>query len=264
MFKDLTNKDVIMFTTDKNYIPFAKILVNSILKNSPNIKIVGRFVDCNDNDVQQFRKKINVILDKKDLCTKRNLTTSEGLYATDDFFYKNKTTIKPVKLFYSKLISYCSNIKFDTLLNLLNAGVHSVIYVDVDTIIRKDLTKLYIELNKNDFCFYKDKPYTEQIGGSTRLQGADFLYHGGLIGVSNNPKTKDILKNLTNIVHENIYDWDIDERILPKIINENVNILNVDITYKDEGLKAESHIWSGSGPTKFTDNLYIDECKKYK
>ena len=262
--EDLTNKDVITFTTDKNYMPFAEILVNSILKNSPNIKIVGRFVDCNDNDVQQFREKINVILDIKNLCTKRNLTTSEGLYATEEYYFKNQTNVKPVKLFYSKLISYCSNIKFDTILTLLDQDIRSIIYVDVDTIIRKDLTKLYSELNKNDFCFYKDKPYTEQIGGSTRLQGADFLYHGGLIGVSNNSKTKDIFKNLTNIVYENIYDWDIDERILPKIINENVNILNVDFTYKDEDLKAESHIWSGSGTTKFTDNLYIEECKKYK
>ena len=262
--EDLTNKYVITFTTDKNYMPFAEILVNSILKNSPNIKIVGRFVDCNDNDVQQFREKINVILYIKNLCTKRNLTTSEGLYATEEYYFKNLTNVKPVKLFYSKLISYCSNIKFDTILTLLDQDIRSIIYVDVDTIIRKDLTKLYSELNKNDFCFYKDKPYTEQMGGSTRLQGADFLYHGGLIGVSNNSKTKDIFKNLTNIVHENIYDWDIDERILPKIINKNVNILNVDFTYKDEDLKAESHIWSGSGTTKFTDNLYIDECKKYK
>ena len=153
--EDLTNKDVITFTTDKNYIPFADILVNSILKNSPNIKIVGRFVDCNDDDVQQFREKINVILDIKNICTKRNLTTSEGLYATEEYYFKNQNNVKPVKLFYSKLISYCSNIKFDTILTLLDQDIRSIIYVDVDTIIRKDLTKLYSELNKNDFCFQR-------------------------------------------------------------------------------------------------------------
>lgn len=262
--ENLTNKDVITFTTDKNYIPFAEILVNSILKNSSNIKIVGRFVDCSENDIQQFREKINVILDVKNLCTKRNLTTSEGLFATEEYYFKNQTNIKPVKLFYSKLISYCSNIKFDTILSLLEQDVRSIIYVDVDTIIRKDLTELYNELNENDFCFYKDKPYTEQVNCGKRLEGAEFLYHGGLIGVSNNSKTKNIFKNLTNIVHENIYDWDIDERILPKIINENVNILNVDLTYKDEKLREDSHIWSGSGITKFTSDLYIGECKKYK
>ena len=97
--EDLTNKDVITFTTDKNYIPFADILVNSILKNSPNIKIVGRFVDCNDDDVQQFREKINVILDIKNICTKRNLTTSEGLYELKSIILKTKPMLNLLNYF---------------------------------------------------------------------------------------------------------------------------------------------------------------------
>tara|TARA_R110002153_G_scaffold13431_2_gene49971 strand:+ start:4375 stop:5169 length:795 start_codon:yes stop_codon:yes gene_type:complete len=264
MFRNLVNKNIITFTTDKNYLPFAEILVNSIIKNSPDIQMVGRFVDCDTSDVQPFAKKINIIADNKNICKKKNLTTSEGLYATEDFFYNNKTSVKPVKLFYSKLISYCSNIKFETLSNLLNVGVQSVVYLDVDSIVRGDLTELYKELNKNDFCFFKDKPYTQQFEGGTRLEGSDFLYHGGLIGISNNYKTKKIFKKITNTVNKNIYDWDIDEYILPKIINENVNILNIDSTFKDESLNKESHIWSGAGKTKFTNDIYINECKKYK
>ena len=40
LYRDLVDKNVITFTTDKNYLPFAKILVNSIEKNSPNLEIV--------------------------------------------------------------------------------------------------------------------------------------------------------------------------------------------------------------------------------
>lgn len=263
MFRDLVNKNVITFTVDENYLPFAKILVNSIIKNSPDINICGRFINCSDSDLNWFADKITIIKDNKELSKKRNLKTKQGLYATDDFVYTNKTEVKPIKLFYSELIAYCSNIKFDTIFNLLKNDVKNVLYIDVDSIIRGNLESLFDNLNKNDFCFFKDKPYTEQLDNN-RLEGANFLYHGGLIGVNNNNKTLSIIEKITNTVKDDIFDWDIDERVLPDIINKSKKILNVKKTYKDEDLDSYSLLWSGSGKTKFNNDRYIDECKKYK
>lgn len=263
MYRDLVDKNIITFTTDSNYLPFAKILINSILQNTPSVEILGRFVNCSDEQLDTVNG-IHIYRDNKELSTKRNLLTKQHLYATDDFVYCNKTDVQPVRLYYSELISYCSNIKFDTINTLLGIGVKSVIYLDVDSIVRGDLNKLFLELTKNDFCFYKDIPYSEQFKGSKRLEYNNFLYHGGLIGVNNNKQTKKIIKNITNEVLEDIFDWDIDERILPTIIQNDFNIININKKYKDEDLDIKSIVWSGSGKTKFTNNLYINECKKYK
>ena len=263
MLRDLVDKNVITFTVDENYLPFAKILVNSIKKNSPSISICGRFVNCPFDKLEWFEKNITVIRDNKNLSKKRNLKTKEGLYATDDFVYENKTDIKPVKLFYSELIAYCSNIKFDTILKLLKASVKNTLYVDADSIIRNDLTNLFTDLDNYDFCFYKDIPYSEQFDNG-RLNGADFLYHGGLIGINNNQSTLNIIEKINEKVQNEIFDWDIDERVLPYIIKNNVKILEVEKKYKDEDLNNDSILWSGAGITKFNNDKYINECKKYK
>jgi hypothetical protein len=105
--------------------------------------------------------------------------------------------------------------------------------------------------------------YSEQFDND-RLNGADFLYHGGLIGINNNNSTLNVIKNIKETVKKEIFDWDIDERVLPYIIKNNVKILEVDKKYKDEDLNDNSILWSGSGKTKFNNDRYIDECKKYK
>jgi len=263
MYRDLVDKDVVTFTTDKNYIPFAKILVNSIQKNSPSVKIVGRFVNCEGVDLEYF-KDIDTILDEKELSTIRNLKTKEGLYAIDkeDLVLKNKTTVKPLRLFYSELIAYCSNIKFNTLKRLLDNNVRNVIYLDVDSIVRGGLHELFTDLNSHEFCFFKDKPYSEQLD-TKRLIDEDFLYHGGLIGVHNNKNTRDVVKWACSIVDADIFDWDVDERIITRFLELSESVHTIDKKYKDEDLEIDSIIWSGSGNTKFTHDAYIEECKKY-
>ncbi len=256
----------ITFTCDSNYFPYALILIESINYNSPLTKILGRFVNCTEDQLSELSRfsNLQVINEDKSLSTIRNLKTGEGNFATEDIVGSNKTAVKPIRFFYSEQIAYCSNIKFDTLdyaINKLN--VNSIIYLDVDSIVRSNLDYLFNILKNYDFAFYKDKPYTEQFKGSTRLQGNDFLYHGGFIGLTNNNKTKELISVYRKRVLENIYDWDIDEDILPKLINENIEILEIDKKYKDEDLDEYSVIWSGSGKTKFASNRYIEECKKY-
>ena len=124
LYRNLVDKNVIIFTTDKNYLPFAKIFVNSVLKNTNNIEILGRFVNCTEEDLIDF-KDIHIINDQKKLSTVRNLKTREGKTAVDkeDFTLINKTNVKPLRFFYSESIAYSSNIKFDTIFNSLKNGV---------------------------------------------------------------------------------------------------------------------------------------------
>ena len=84
MYRDLVDKNIITFTTDSNYLPFAKILINSILQNTPSVEILGRFVNCSDEQLDTVNG-IHIYRDNKELSTKRDLLTKQHLYATDDF-----------------------------------------------------------------------------------------------------------------------------------------------------------------------------------
>ena len=132
----------------------------------------------------------------------------------------------------------------------------------MDSIVRGRLDTLFEDLNNHEFCFYKDKPYSEQLD-TKRLEDEDFLYHGGLIGVHNNSNTNDIINWACDIVEEDIFDWDVDERIITGFLSKSNSIKNINVKFKDEMLETNSIIWSGSGNTKFTQDRYIEESKKY-
>ena len=63
----------------------------------------------------------------------------------------------------------------------------------------------------------------------------------------------------------------IGQEIIKYLEKFNLNILNADlkkskninVKFKDEMLETNSIIWSGSGNTKFTQDRYIEESKKY-
>lgn len=267
----LLDKTVITFTCDEKYVPYSHILVRSICKNSPGVDICARLVNCDEQHSIALKELFNNIIilnDNKKLSTKRDKMTleSELIYEESiiSSLYKNKTSVKPARFLYSEQIAYCSNIKFDTIDKLLSEGYNNVIYMDVDTIIRKNLDTLFKTMSDGDICLFKDEPYSQQVTGKNRLKGVNVLYHGGLICVNNTKVTVEKIKQIKTYVSENIFDWDIDEKILAELVDDtDIKIINLPVTFKDEDLSEDSHIWSGSGNTKFTNDKYIEECRKY-
>ena len=63
LYRDLVGKDVITFTSDKNYIPFAKILVNSIQKTvSKEIKDKPWHVEGSENAEWVLMDYVNIVV----------------------------------------------------------------------------------------------------------------------------------------------------------------------------------------------------------
>lgn len=264
------NDTVITFTCDEKYSPYSEILIKSIQTNSSGVHIVPRLVNCSDQTIDKITSlytNITTIVDNKELSTKRNISCPnkeliyEGLLGS---FFENKTKIKPARFLVSEQITYCSNIKFDTLDKLLKDGVKNIIYMDVDSIVRRELKPLIDIMQTGDICMYKDKPYTEQHRGSKRLQGQSVLYHGGLICVRNTQRSIELISSWKETVLNNIFDWDVDERLLSDISSTtNISVVDLPTWFKDENLDQNSYIWSGAGETKFSNNLYISECRRY-
>jgi lipopolysaccharide biosynthesis glycosyltransferase len=267
---EIFNDTAITFTCDQKYSPYSEILIKSIQKNSPNLQIVLRLVNCNKQTIERISNldtNITTIVENIELSTKRNISCSnkelmyEGLLGS---FFENKTKIKPARFLVSEQITYCSNIKFDTINKLLEAGAKNIIYMDVDSIVRRELTPLIDIMQTGDICMFKDKPYTEQHRGSKRLQGQTVLYHGGLICVRNTQRSTELISSWKETVSNNIFDWDIDEQLLSDVTSKtNIAVVDLPVCFKDENLNNSSYIWSGAGETKFSNNIYLNECRHY-
>lgn len=257
-------------TCDENYSPYSIIFVNSLNQNSPGYDIVIRAVNCETKTIDMMYNlgdNVTVIDDRPDVSRSRNMLSHGKELVYDGFFSMrgNKTTIRSPKMLCSEQMAYCSNIKFMTIKELLaDKRRDMIIYMDIDTIIRGTLQGLISSASMGDIAMYKDIPYVEQHIGSTRLEDNEVLYHGGLICVTNNAVTERLFSQWSDIVSNDMTNWDVDEDLFYSVHNnKDVNIVCVDITYKDEDLNDDSIVWSGAGQTKFTHDKYIEECKKY-
>ena len=160
-------------------------------------------------------------------------------------------------------MAYCSNIKFNTINNLLQADHDYIFYFDVDTIIRKDISGLIKLLESNDIVIRRtktnpNKPISEP---------GNVLYQLGLFGVRNTPATKRFFNQLEDIVNKDLYNWDIDQiefAALIDLFESDIIIGDMPETYKDETLNESSHIWCGAGTKKMNDVHYLQEMSLYR
>lgn len=260
-------------TCDENYSPYAKVFIASMNCNSPGANIVVRAVNCKEDTIKKIEQcgnNVSVITDNTRLSTRRNILSHGQELVYDGLFESikavNKTAVRSPKLLCSEQMAYCSNIKFKTINDLLSEMFVNdlIIYMDIDTIVRGPLDGLYEQSMTGDLAMFKDVPYTEQHPGSNRLQGNEVLYHGGLICVNNNDKTRELFADWVKIVNNDMTNWDVDEDLFYTAHNRSdISIVCLQETYKDENLNDRSLVWSGAGQTKFTQDKYIQECKKY-
>ena len=261
----------ITVTCDENYSPYSNIFVNSLNQNSPGFDVCIRAVNCKQQTIDSMRglgDNVTVLDDRPNVSTARNILSHDSELVYDGLFdslARNKTKVRSPRLLCSEQMAYCSNIKFRTIKDLLvKDSIDMVIYMDIDTIIRGSLQGLVDDSKRGDIAMFKDVPYTEQHAGSTRLEGNEVLYHGGLICVTNNDTTKQLFDDWVKVVDQDMFNWDVDEDLYYSAHhNDDVKVICVDEIYKDEELRPDTIAWSGAGQTKFTHDIYIKECKKY-
>lgn len=255
-------------SVNKKYLPLLIVFLKSIEKNSRETfdKIIIRCIGF-DPDLSYINLNIIKIIDNKKLSKKKNMLSTEGEYVNDtlyDGLKKSKIGIRAGRWLYSEEIAYCSNSKVLTILDTLKRYNLPVLYSDVDTIVRGNLSELIEYAYQNDICVVEDEPYTTQHNGSKRLLGHDKLYQGGLISFNNNATVINFTEYWSKLVIKNYKDWDADEKYFYETLQKyELSIHNLDIKFKDEDLNMNSIVWSGAGTTKFCDDRYIEEYRKY-
>ena len=270
------NNLTIICTCDEEYIPFTKIFISSLAQNTKNINLHCRLINCPEtagDDLRHIFPNTYVQHDNRELCAKRKHLSKEGVLLHEQLLDSDSKTRKyrGARWLFSDKMAYCSNIKYNTINHLLNEGFKYLLYMDVDAIVRKDLSSLATIISENDITIRLDK-----IGNSIRpiTEPGGVLYHCGQIGITNNIRTKMFFKEVEERTNTDLYDWDADQiefYNVAKKMEREIDIFNMPVTYKDEGtldvpktFNSESHIWCGAASVKYSNKDYLDECERYE
>jgi len=284
---------IISCTTDIKYLNLLKILLRSLRVNSPSISTHIRCVNVPTEDRESLYKvNSNIIVDddtqetistKRNNLGRRNRLIYGSLFDNDQHQWTgpkeyNKTNRKyynGARWLVSDMQCYCSNIRFDNILSCMNRFDDSVLYMDVDAIVRGDLGSLSDIVNDNDVTI-KHNIYGKDLNRPIDHPGG-IEWHCGIIGVNNNILSTQFINRVKSHVDNDMYSWDADQDAFNQVYNEmktDVKIHNLPITYKDQGsddrflhgdrvFDNSSYIWSGAGCIKQNNNQYIDEMGRY-
>ena len=264
---------IIVCTSDKKYINTFNAFAYSINKNSPHCKIVCRYI----GEEQKLKSFNNCIykFDNKKLRTTLDIPTEPNYYLYKyDKPPERLNNYQPIRRLYSEIAAYCTGIKYDTLYELMLEDNALLVYCDVDTIVRKDLSLLDKEMERNN----ADIGLVLDIQGGKTVREFSSKFHlykedvslktGGLMVFRKNKKTLSFLKYCKENIH--LLDIDGDETVFDKAVKIfNPSILKIPTLYKDEGGKnasnfsKDSYMWSGHGEIKDFSSDYDKEVKKY-
>ena len=266
-------KPVITFCVDENYMSHALTLVNSITKNVPNVDIFARLVNVQRDNA--LNGKCTVFHDDQKLSTKKEYFKDRPDHLFIDYEYsfwnKRKGQIRP-NITYSEQAAYTCHKRFDNIVKLLDIGYDSIIAIDVDSIIRKDIRELFDSVRTHDISAIGravkpgDIAYYENGQVVTPSSERTGFYEEGILGTSNNKRTYNFWKSVSDQIDEEITDWNADCRILYKtydIFKDDLSFYQIPRTYKNKLLEDSAHIWSGDCIRKKTDK-YKNEQSIYE
>ena len=263
---------VVTTTVDENYIHYLFCLVRSIKQNSPDTSIPCRLVNIEDDKIIDNLKKIfpKIIIEQDftDLSSKRKNVRGKGelLYGSSIKDCLATTYIKGAPRFLcSDLQCYTSNTRFRNIQKLLYEGYKDIIYLDADTLVRKNLEELQQFLSSSDICCNVTNCSRYPNG---RCWECSFLY------VKNNNQTISFIEDVIKKSESDMFNWDSDQEALEIIYNtkykelldlkQNIQHIEDLSALHGKDLSQDSYIWAGSGTTKFTNSIFLKEMKIYE
>ena len=266
--------------SDIKYTKLLKPFLRSLFHHNDNVNVHVTLVNCDEmnSEIKSINKNININNDNTKISTKREHLARHGALLFDSIY--NKGT-KPItggfsgpRFLTSNLACYCSNIRFRVIENLLNKGYETVLFMDVDAIVKKNLSTLHGLIASHDITIMKEHRGFNSRSTiiSKQLAPPDMIdWHCGIIGVQNNNTTMKFIKTLKERTERDMWNWDADQDQFNITYNEfkdKIRLCNLPREYKDEGYRQkrysdDSYIWCGAGEAKYSNRQYINEQNKY-
>lgn len=236
-------KPTITFSCNPNYIGYAKTLINSIKQNSPNCDIYMRAVNFSQEQLFDiWSTGMTIISDNTKLSNEKNKI--KNIEDNSTSFWKGD--IPKRSLLYSEEISYTCHSRFKNVIDLLNMGTDNIFCVDVDFIIRRDLSEL---------C---------GLGNDIHIKHGEEFRDEDAMFIKNTEESKKFFLDVHDMVNSNFGFWDMDTIALNEIYKkykDDIKLHQLDMKYKDFNLSDESYVWSGDGGAKFTEKFIVESGK---
>ena len=246
-----TSNNAIICSTDYNYIHYLIKLLNSIKENKVNADVFVRLVDFTVDQVSEIKLQYdaNFIIDRPNLSNTKNILKDIGKSMhynfNVDILKQGKKNIN--KLLYSKRSVYTCHSRFKTINRLLNYNYKTILSLDVDTIIRKDINHLF-DLEEKDLWVVP-----------TIEEDVEYYFHNeGLLLIKNTKKSKVFFKEVEDYIFtgESCFEWNVDSEALEKIQEKypiELGFLNT--SYKDKEFNTDAYMWSGDSTNKFNNKF---------
>jgi hypothetical protein len=261
VLNELVSSTVITVTADEKYLDHVKGLLYSVDQTNPRVKVHVCLIRVNrhiDKDLKKLHHHTVIQHDDSIYDDRPNRPPDPRAVWSD-----GKLHIPYPKLVSDKMC-YCVQSKYDHILTNLRDG-HRIVYAaDADTLFRKDITPLLQQIDRHDITIM-DNITNDSIKYNRKRAG----WKEGAIGVRKSNLTLKFFRRVRQIIREygptHELGWVIEDRALSMAYSEmKLDRGYLDPTYKCEDLKPSSHIWSGTGKTKYKSAKYKKELKKYE
>tara|TARA_S200002703_G_C3778526_1_gene239794 strand:+ start:577 stop:1398 length:822 start_codon:yes stop_codon:yes gene_type:complete len=259
------NKLTIVCSTNQKYLQYVKPFFNSLEKNSKNLNVVLRLVNCKNFNNEYKNFDLYKIYEYKDFKNKiiTNFEDSKKLN-----YIELKEKIKKGKLgnsiFKRDEGVYCSNIKFNTINFLISNSFKHILYLDVDTIVNHNFDSIIQDSKNYDLAMFIDK---NDINSYTTKYDEKYMgWNAGFMYINNTELSKNFYNTLEERVNKDIFNIEADEVEFQKLLSEiDIKILYVNKKYKDNGpdYDINSYMWSGQSDEKIINTTYRNKIKEY-
>ena len=232
------SKKAITFTSDSKYMHYTLNLLNSIEKNCKDIDVYYRGVNISEDDEFSIMDyDINYVIDRVDLPTKRNLVKNRE----NQLIVKDRPIIS--QILYSEVIAYTCHSRFKNISYLLKEGYDTILALDADSYINKNIDKLFRDYKHFDIC---SLPVDNE-----------FFRNEGLLLINNSKKVLKFFKEVEKYLFKQGHykEWDSDGYILTKLQETyNLKLGPLSPLFKSKP-NDKAYIWSGDGVIKHETSI---------
>ena len=180
-------------------------------------------------------------------------------------------------------MAYCANIRVTFMRQILiERKLPNIIYMDVDSIVRKDLFKLERKIHNKDILFYsihdEDKLISKTKDILLNLENHDssqpipierniMFLKSGIVAFQNTPTSCLFITKWEQVMHRyGIYRWFSDQRSLLVtflLFHSKIRYGLLSFSYIDWEYSLISRIWMGKGKNKKKNHKYLELTEHY-
>lgn len=221
----------IISVSDPKYLKCLKVLTASVNQNSPTTKLYYHLINyCDDEAVSKELLSIHPFIE---------FSFEKKQFQTDE-----------------QKRAYCANIRGEIIKDLLARGSKLLLYLDSDSIVRKDLSELETLMKSHDILILK----------RTEIKDSRLRFLTSTIGLNNTDATRHFVQRWAEIINENIYEWWTDQISFANTydqLSSTINLMSIPQKFVDSQFSIFSPIWTGKGEKKYGAELYLLEEQYY-